>query len=126
MRYFVFVTVAALVVGTTTGCDGGGSSADPVSPPTGLEATSQDGAVELMWQDGGAAGYNVYRDTVSTSDVSGAPINESPVDQPSFVDESVENGVRYFYRVTAVEDGQESEPSSEVSVRPFPGPPTRP
>lgn len=111
-----------------TGCDGGGSSVDPPSPPTNVEATAEDGIVNLTW-DGGAdvSGYNVYRGTSSLSGVSGTPVSgDDPLEQSGLTDESVENGTRYYYRVTAVGEGGESEPSPEVSIRPFPSPPSRP
>jgi fibronectin type 3 domain-containing protein len=113
------------------GCgSGGGTGVDGEAPaaPSGVQATSQDGAVALSWDEvEGASGYNVYRDTISTSDVSGSPINGEPlIEQPSFTDEGVENGTRYYYRVTAVGEGNESGLSVEVSARPFPNPPDRP
>jgi len=121
------ILVGGLVLGVV-GCDGGGTSDEPPSRPSGVEATSQDGAVRLTWDRSSAAsGYNVYRDTSSQAGIGGSPVNgDTPVGQASFTDESVVNGTRYFYRVTAVGDGGESDPSSEVSARPFPGPPDRP
>ncbi|WP_103027603.1 fibronectin type III domain-containing protein [Salinibacter altiplanensis] len=124
--------VAALVLGGSvlglTGCDGGGSSADPPSPPSNVEATAQDGAVALTW-DGGASTseYNVYRATSPGVGTSGAPVNgNDPIGPSEFTDDSVKNGTLYYYRVTAVGEGGESNPSAEVSVRPFPSPPPRP
>lgn len=111
---------------SAVGCDGSGSSpSDPPSPPSSLEATSKEGAVRLSWNGpSGASGYNIYRDTSSTSEVSGSPVNgNAPVEPTAFTDESASNGTRYYYRVTAVGDGGESASSSEKSVRPFPPPP---
>ena len=113
------------VVLTMIGCSGGGGgNAAPPSPPTNVEATSQDGAVALTW-DGAAATdeYRVYRTTSSTSGVSGSPVSDAPLTESTFTDSSVENGTQYYYRVTAVGEGGESDPSSEVTVRPFPTPP---
>jgi fibronectin type 3 domain-containing protein len=91
-----------------------------------VEATSQDGAVTLTWEGVSEAGaYRVYRATSATSGVSGAPLRDG-LSESSFTDASVENGTQYYYRVTAVGEGGESDPSSEVTVRPFPGPPDRP
>lgn len=126
--FWLHVVTVVLLVGMS-GCDGGGSSAEPTPPPSGVEATSEDGAVALSWEAGGASveGYNVYRSTSSTSSPSGSPVNgASPVQGTTFTDSSVENGTRYYYRITAVGEGGESEPSVEVSVRPFPSPPGRP
>ena len=113
------------VVFTLVGCSGGGGgNIAPPSPPTNLEATSQDGAVGLTWTGvSGADEYRVYRATDSTSVVSGSPVSEAPLTESTFTDTSVENGTRYYYRVTAVGEGGESDPSSEVTVRPFPTPP---
>jgi fibronectin type 3 domain-containing protein len=124
--------VAVLVLGSgvlgLTGCDGSGSSVDPPSPPTNVDATAQDAAVTLTWEGGSAAsGYNVYRATSAGSGGDGTPVNGgSPLGQTGFTDDSVKNGTRYYYRVTAVGEGGESEPSAEVSIRPFPSPPSRP
>ena len=113
------------VVLTLIGCSGGGGgNAAPPSSPTNVEATSQDGSVALTW-DGVAAAdeYRVYRATSSTSGVSGSPVSDAPLTESTFTDSSVENGTQYYYRVTAVGEGGESDPSSEVTVRPFPTPP---
>ncbi len=110
------------------GCDGGGTSPEPPSPPTSVQATTQDGSVSLTW-DGGAdaSGYNVYRSTSSFSGAPGTPVNgDTPLRQPTLTDDAVDTGTRYYYRVTAVGEGGESDPSAEVSVRPFPSPPPRP
>jgi len=110
------------------GCDGGGSSAEPPSPPTNLQATTTNGAVSLTWNgESAVSGYNVYRSTTADSGVGGTPVNGgSPLGQTEFTDASVEAGTRYYYRVTAVGEAGESEPSSEVSIRLFPSPPPRP
>ena len=131
VRGTFFVVLAGLLVGAM-GCDSGGSGpGDPEDGPTApsaVQATSQDGAVELTWEESAdATGYNVYRSTSSDPDARGNPVNgDAPVGQPSYTDNGVENGTRYYYRVTAVGDGRESGTSSEVSARPFPSPPDRP
>jgi fibronectin type 3 domain-containing protein len=123
----LLVLVAGLAV-APMGCSGGGGSSPPPPSPAGVEAASQDGAVVLTWEGtADATGYNVYRTTASASGVSGAPLNgDAPVGQTAYTDETAENGTRYYYRVTAVGDGGESGPSSEVSARPFSTPPDRP
>ncbi len=121
-----FLLVLSGLIAGAVGCDGGGSSAEEPPPaPSNVAATSQDGAVVLEWEGvSDASGYNVYRDTTSFSGTDRSPLNEeAPIEPSSFTDESVENGTRYYYRVTAVGDGGESAPSSEVLVRPFPSPP---
>jgi fibronectin type 3 domain-containing protein len=67
--------------------------------------------------------YRVYRATDSTSVVSGSPVSEAPLTESTFTDTSVENGTRYYYRVTAVGEGGESDPSQKDDVTPFPTPP---
>lgn len=111
-----------------SGCDGGGASVDPPSPPSNVEATAQNGSVSLSWEaTADASGFNVYRDTSSFSGSAGSLVNgNDPLEQATFADDAVENGTRYYYRLTAVGDGGESDPSAEVSVRPFPSPPPRP
>ena len=125
-------SVGLLAIGTgllvLPGCDGGGTSSEPPSPPTSVQATTQDGSVSLTW-DGGAdaSGYNVYRSTSSFSGAPGTPVNgDTPIGEPTLTDDAVDTGTRYYYRVTAVGEGGESDPSAEVSVRPFPSPPPRP
>lgn len=126
-RMMVVLALGGAALGLL-GCDGGGSSAEPPSPPTNVQATAQEGAVTLTWTGSpSASGYKVYRTTSSGSGTSGTPLNgDAPIGSSEFSDPSVENGTQYFYRVTAVGDGGESSPSAEVSVRPFPSPPSRP
>jgi len=125
---FVAVFVLGVGVLALAGCGGGGSSVDPPSAPTNVQVTAQDAAVTLTWDGRSAAsGYNVYRGTSAGVGASGTPVNgASPIGQLTFTDSAVENGTRYYYRVTAVGEGGESEPSAEVSIRPFPSPPPRP
>jgi len=125
-RAAVFVLGLSLL--GLVGCDGGGSSAEPPSPPTDVQVTAQDDAVTLTWEGRSAAsGYNVYRATSAGVGAGGTPVNgSSPVEQLTFTDRSVENGTRYYYRVTAIGEGGESDLSVEVSIRPFPSPPPRP
>ena len=126
-RIVVVLALGGAALGLV-GCDGGGASADPPSPPTNVQATAQEGAVTLTWTDEpSASGYNVYRTTRSGPGASGAPLNgDAPLGSSEFSDASVENGTQYFYRVTAVGEGGESRPSAEVRVRLFPSPPSRP
>jgi len=121
-------------------CSGGGSNGesgddDPggleaPAPPTGLEATSQDGAIGLSWGSvSGADTYRVYRSTSSGVDASGSPL-DTGVSSANYTDDTAENGTKYYYVVTAVaeERGEsaESDPSNEVKKTPFSDPPDRP
>ena len=125
-------SVGLLAIGTgllvLPGCYGGGTSPEPPSSPANVQAATENGSVTLTW-DGGTdvSGYNVYRGTSSFSGANRTPVNgDAPLEQSMFTDNAVETGTRYYYRVTAVGEGGESEPSAEVSVRPFPSPPPRP
>lgn len=118
------------------GCSGGGSNegGDPgleaPSSPSGLEATSQDGTIGLNWEpSSGADTYRVYRSTSSGINVSGSPL-DTGIGGTDYVDDTAENGTKYFYVVTAVasQGGEtaESDPSNEVEKTPFSNPPPRP
>lgn len=95
----------------------------PPAAPTGLSATAGDGQVSLGWNDNGEtdlAGYNVYRATVS-----GGPytqLNGTLLAASDYLDLAVNNGITYFYVVTAVDSAvptaNESGYSSEVSATP--------
>jgi fibronectin type 3 domain-containing protein len=74
--------------------------------------------VSLNWDasiTSGVSGYNVYRATTSGG-YSTTPLNPSPVTTVSFTDSTVNSGTEYFYVVTAVDAGQASADSNEVSV----------
>jgi hypothetical protein len=96
----------------------------PPAEPAGLEAaiipvTSGNAAyVELSWNidsDSDLAGYFVYRS--DREHEAGQRVNSEVVPSPTFRDNSVAGGARYFYRVSAVDrDGNESAKSSAVQV----------
>jgi fibronectin type 3 domain-containing protein len=77
----------------------------------------------------GADTYRVYRSTSSGVDASGSPLNTG-IGSADYVDESAENGTKYYYVVTAVAsdggDSAESDASGEVEATPFSDPPDRP
>ena len=140
LRLAVGLTLTAVLALGPIGCSGGGSNGesgdDPgggleaPATPTGLEATSQDGAIGLGWDSvSGADSYRVYRSTSSGVDVSGSPL-DTGVGSADYVDDTAENGTKYYYVVTAVaeEGGEtaESDPSNEVERTPFSDPPDRP
>ena len=108
------------------GGNGGGPSLSAPAAPSGLEATPQDGAVQLGWDAvDGADTYNVYRGTSSGVDGSGSPL-DTGIDQTSYADETAESGTEYFYAVTAVASGggesAESDASGEAEAIPFAAP----
>ncbi len=105
---------------------GGGTGLSAPAVPSGLEATPQDGTVQLGWDAvDGADTYNVYRSTSSGVDGSGSPL-DTGIDQSSYTDGTAENGTEYFYAVSAVasEGGEsaESDASEEAEAIPFAAP----
>ena len=119
-------------------CSGGGSNgggngdSGPTAPaaPTGLSATSQDGAIALDWDAVSEADtYRIYRSTSSGVDASGSPL-DTGVGSADYVDDTAENGTKYYYVVTAVAtdggESAESDSSNEVEKTPFSDPPDRP
>jgi fibronectin type 3 domain-containing protein len=84
---------------------------------TGQAAATQH-SVQLSWDSSissGVSGYNVYRATTSGG-YSTTPLNPSPVTTLTYTDSSVTSGDQYFYVVTAVDAGEASSDSNEVSV----------
>jgi glycosidase len=90
----------------------------PPAAPTGLHATASTGAVSLGWNPvADAAGYNVYRSSVSGGGY--LKVNGAPVTGTSFDDTGLANGVVEYYVVKAVDTaGNESDASNEVSATP--------
>jgi glucuronoarabinoxylan endo-1,4-beta-xylanase len=92
----------------------------PPLAPTGLYAIPGNGTVTLNWSDNGEsdlAGYNVYRSTTSGSGY--VRLNGSLLTSSDYIDNTVTNGITYYYVVTAVDIfSNESNASSEVSATP--------
>ncbi|HOQ03601.1 MAG TPA: DUF5010 C-terminal domain-containing protein [Anaerohalosphaeraceae bacterium] len=92
----------------------------PPAVPTGLLAWAGDGMVTLDWADNTESdllGYNVYRSETSGSGY--ILLNPEPLTASAYVDTSVQNGLTYYYVVTAVDNLlNESAYSSEVIAAP--------
>ena len=96
-----------------------GMAVDVTSPesPSGLEASANNGVVTLDWNDNSdpdLARYNVYR-----SMFSGGPYSmlASAVVDSGYEDDTVTNGLTYYYVVTAVDEaGLESGYSNEADA----------
>jgi hypothetical protein len=95
-----------------------GTDLVPPDAPTGLSATAGDGVVDLAWEAvPGAAGYRVYRSPVSGGGY--VQLNQAPVVDPAYTDDTVVNGRLYYYVVTALDGaGNESARSAEVRALP--------
>lgn len=96
--------------------------------PTGLRAFAHNLSileqrdVALDWDanvETDLIGYRVYRSSEANLDV-GEDLLLAEVIRPRFVDEEVEVGTVYYYRITAVDrGGKESPPSEEVNDVPL-------
>lgn len=88
-------------------------------PPTNLVASPGDGHVQLSWQTHPWVNeYHLLRAETSGSVAADYPVQRTVhLNQVPYTD-SVVNGRTYFYRVTAVSEGGESDPSEEASATP--------
>ena len=125
------VVGTALLAVSLSACGVFGSNENPPSPPGNLQLSASQDGVQISWEGSSeATGYNIYRAEESiTDDLSNAAtVNGQPLEgATSFQDNSAQNTTVYYYRVTAVNDDGESDPSSGAQVRmPFPESPDRP
>ncbi|MBI4666834.1 MAG: fibronectin type III domain-containing protein [Nitrospinae bacterium] len=95
-------------------------SATPTVPrasaPSSVQATGGDGAVTLSWDAvAGADYYMIYWNT--TGGVSMADRNLTAT-STSYTHDFLDNGVTYYYRLTSVNGGGESDMSTELHVTP--------
>jgi len=93
------------------------------SVPTNLRASASDETVWLDWDDNSdsdLSGYNIYRST--TSGGSYGQLNTSLLNNSSYTDYNVTNGIMYYYVATAVDTlSNESRYSVEASAIPSSG-----
>lgn len=89
----------------------------PPAPPREPVGLVEEGRIRLVWQASPAedlAGYHVYRRTLGRT---GDKIHEGQLTRTEHVDEDVEPGRTYLYRITAVDQrGNEGPPSDEVRL----------
>jgi fibronectin type 3 domain-containing protein len=76
--------------------------------------------VMLAWTavtSANVAGYNIFRGT-SPGGEGSTPLNSTPVQGTSYIDESVSAGVTYYYVITDVSQNgvTQSAPSNQVSA----------
>ena len=82
---------------------------------TDLKSEAEQGKVTLTWTSvQGAEKYNIYRTNLEGQ--AAEKIGESL--ENTFIDETVVDGTRYYYYVTAVKDGGESEFSDSTTALP--------
>lgn len=101
---------------------------DPPAAPTGLAvSTGTSQQAVLSWQantEPDLAGYYIYR---SSDGSSFSRVNSAPVTGTSFVNAGLTNGVRYYFKITAVDTaGNESAASAVVSAVVMDSPPAAP
>jgi len=95
----------------------------PPDAPTWVAVTADDTLVQLSWTaSAGATGYNLRRATTSGGPY--ALVTATP--QTEHTDTGLENGVTYYYVVTAESASGEGEPSDEAAASPAPPPPPAP
>ncbi len=99
-------------------------SASAPPTPTGLVATPGNATVGLVWDASiGATGYNVKRSIVSGGPYS---IIANDIAPTNYTDNSVTNGITYYYVVSALSGVNESGNSSQASATPTAPPPSGP
>jgi len=118
---------------------GGNEFPDLLFPPGNPVTESGNEKVSLTWQGvDAAAEYHVFRarepfgkglvrgtTTIPLVDIT--RVNDDPIQDTTCTDSGLENGTKYHYRVTAVdEEGNGTEGSEMVTGTPLPEPPDRP
>lgn len=119
------LVVLLLIGGMAAGCDSGGSSSpSPEAPraPSTLEARADGEAIALEWSSSSQSSssepvrFNVYRATDSIQSPSGRePLNDAPLEEPSFTDPGATPWQPYRYGVTAVRGSGEQVAESGLS-----------
>ena len=94
------------------------------APPEELTASASNQQAVLMWLPSASndvVGYNVYRSIQPFDEISDATkVNGTLLNSPGFTNTGLSNGTTYYYRTTTVDsDGNESNPSAEVTTTPL-------
>lgn len=102
----------------------GGVAVPVPATPTGLSATAGIGSISLSWSAStNATGYTLKRSTTGTA--GSFALLASPAGT-SYVDSGLAGSTRYYYTVSARNDGGESAASEVVSASTPAGPPAAP
>lgn len=89
----------------------------PPTTPTLSLGTVTDTSIDLSWTSETASSYNVYRAEASGSSTADYTLIAQPGENTlSYTDTGLENGERYYYRVTSENSVGESDPSNEVAA----------
>ena len=113
---------------STVFTDAGGNTAFAVgtveeNKPTSVVATALDHQVQLSWSPyPGASYYIIYRS--SPGDSNFQPISGAQPTLNTFTDTGLTNGTIYYYEISAVVNGVETDPSWEVWATPVAKPGT--
>jgi fibronectin type 3 domain-containing protein len=124
-KRFLFLLTAIFLAVFLAGCggyaspgNGGGGLAPPT--PAGVTASAANAQVNLSWAaSSGASGYYVKRSTTS----GGPYIQVATPSATNYADNSVTNGTKYYYVVSAYNSYGQSGNSTEVSATPVAPPP---
>lgn len=117
-----------------------GDTPNLLFPPSQVATAIGNEEITVSWAESDEAErYHVFRDqqpfeasVVQGSDVKPlvstvTRVNSLPIQDTTFTDKGLENGTKYYYRVTAVdEEGNGTEGSEMVTGTPLPDPPDRP
>lgn len=93
-----------------------GAEVEVPPAPKGLDAKPYNGLVRLSWYASpGATSYIIKR---STQSATGYKTVAAGWTASKYTDPGLTNGTTYYYVVSAVKNGREGEPSTEVSAAP--------
>lgn len=99
--------------GSGSGGGGGGTTSKP-NTPSGVTATASSSYITITWNSvSGADNYNVYRSTSA----SGTYSFISTAYSTSYTDYNVNEGITYYYKVTAENSAGESGKSASASAK---------
>ena len=114
--FLVLITTLVACGSSSSSSVGGGGGISVPDVPGNVLAIAGDQRVTVTWDSvAGADTYNVYRSTVSGTGTGGTMVN---VGNSPFYHDGVTNGTPYYYVVTAVTSGVQSDASVEATTTP--------